>query len=246
MARSSTYDPIEKFRFKLTVIELDFSVGAALQTASSVLPAGNTNKRQLFTVVARGGFQEITLPRATVNEISYRENTDAQRFSKIPGLVKYDPIFLRRGSSIGSSGTGHVEADRDLYNWYKLVNNDLVLMGAAQELLGKASAPPKQTISFRREVVVEVIDRAGTSVKQWVLFNAFPISYKGGDDLNANSEDKLIEEISLTYEFFVELPGGLSDVGTLAREIVKDLAEGVLDNLDNTATGNLPSTPPTF
>jgi phage tail-like protein len=206
MARSASLDPLEKFRFTVKVISLDLSITGLADAA------GLIDRR--ISVVSRAGFKEVALPKADINTIVYRENVDNQRFSKGPGLVKYEPVTLRRG----------VTENKDLYEWYRLVNNDMALLGAAQELTGRTLAPV-QNENFRKEVIISVLDREGNEVKQWMLFNAFPISYKGGNDLDSQTDEKLIEELTLDYEFFLELEGG---IGGFAKELVKDLAEGTI------------------
>jgi len=184
--------------------------------------------------MSRAGFSEVVLPSAKINEISYRENIDNQRFSKGPGLVTFEPVTLRRGvtyqeSKIGNSSSfKNHEANRDLYSWYKQVNNDSLLFGVAQELARGSIKPPKQNENFRKEVIIVAHNRRGEPVKQWVLFNAFPIAYKGGDDFDASADQqKLIEEITLTYEFFVELGGDI--VKGFAKEFARDALEATVD-----------------
>lgn len=206
MARSSKVDPVDKFRFRVSVISIDLSVTGAVETLAQAA-APQTVVRSL-AVLSRAGFHEVQLPKANVSEISYRENIDNQRFSKIPGLVKYDPITLRRG----------VTTNRDFYDWYRLVNEELALLSVAQELNQDSKYSPTQTANFRKDVVIEVLNRAGDPVKAWYLFNAWPSGYKPGNDLSATAEEKLIEEITLTYEFFLELEGGLDG---FAKEIAK-------------------------
>jgi phage tail-like protein len=164
------------------------------------------------------GFSEVTLPRTTISEIPYRENIDGYRFQKTPGLVRYDPITLKRG----------VTKSRDLYDWLRLVNDELALLGVANELVGSVRKGPKQSEGFRKDVIIEVLDREGKAVKGWYLFNAWPTSYKPGDDLSAQTEDKLVEELTLTYELFLELEGGLKGFG---KEILKNVGELVVDQL---------------
>jgi phage tail-like protein len=212
MARSNQDDPVEKFRFSISVISINLSVSSALEDLGA-LSGNNTFARQSFAVIARAGFSEVTLPKANINEVPYRENIDNQRFSKGAGLVKYDPVVLRRG----------VTGSFDLYNWYREVNDDLALLATAQELTRDAKIAPTQSETFRKEVIITVFDRAGNPIKQWILFNAFPVAYKGGNDLSAQAEEKLVEEMTLTYESFLELEGGVSG---FAKEIAKDALEG--------------------
>lgn len=210
MARSSKADPLDKFRFRVTVISLDASVTGAVETVAGLSGNGTLFKEKL-AIFSRAGFQSVAMPKATINEMSYRENIDNQRFSKMPGLAKYEPVTLSRG----------VTASRDLYDWYRLVNEELALTSVAQELSRDARFTPVQSENFRKDVVIEVLDRTGTPVKAWYLFNAWPSAYRPGNDLSANSEEKLIEEITLTYEFFLELEGGIEG-------FAKEMARGAL------------------
>ena len=226
MARSSSQDPIEKFRFKVEIFSIDLlATGDFSQSAANAAFSGLRNL--VVPTLTRAGFSEIVLPEVTVNTMSYRENIDNQRFSKGPGLVKYDPVVLRRGAT----------ESRDLYEWYRLVNNDTLLLGAAQEIGGDATVPG-QSENFRKEVLITSIDREGNTVKQWMLFNAYPAKYKGGNDLNAQSEEKLVEELTIEYEFFLEL-----DSGGLAVELAKDAAIAGANTVANVAAkANLPFT----
>lgn len=210
MARGSTEDPIEKFRFRVTVIALDLSVTGALDTLAG-LSGGGTFFKERLGIVSRAGFSEVTLPKANVGEIAYRENIDAARSIKVPGLVKYDPITLSRG----------VTSSRDLYDWYRLVNDELTLLSVANELTRDVRFSPTQSDNFRKDVIIEVLDREGEPIKAWYLFNAWPTVYVPGNDLNATSEEKLVESLTLTYEFFLELEGGPEG---FAKEIAKGLA----------------------
>lgn len=207
MARSSVKDPVDKFRFKVSVISVSASLTGVVETIAGAI--GNNN----LAILSRAGFSEIQLPKANVTEMSYRENIDNQRFSKIPGLVKYDPITLRRG----------VTRSKDFYDWYRLVNEELALANVAQELNQDAKYTPVQSENFRKDMIIEVMDRAGRTVKAWYLFNCWPIAYKPGNDLVASSEEKLIEEFTLTYEYFLEteVKQGENVGSAIARELAK-------------------------
>lgn len=185
MARSASQDPVEKFRFLVVIFE------GSKAFFSNASPTGDTDSS------IKAGFSEVILPKANVNEIKYRENVDAQRYIKKPGLVSFDPIILRRGSTDG----------RDLYNWYKLVNNDINSISVANEIAGNLGVPPVYPTEFRKDLRITSLDRTGAPVKSWLVFNAFPTGYKGGNDFSASTDEKLIEELTLTYEAFVELPG---------------------------------------
>ena len=57
------------------------------------------------------GFSEAELPAGEIEVIEYREGNELTRPRKLPGLVKYPNVRLKRGLS------GHLE----LYNWWASV-----------------------------------------------------------------------------------------------------------------------------
>lgn len=195
MARSSDKDPLDKFRFKVTIFANDTASGGfttgGLASSSSI---GTTLDSALFN---RSGFSEVTNPKATIKDISYRENIHGNDLIKVPGLVTYDPVVLRRG----------VTSNFDLYNWYKQVNNSAASLNKFQQALSGFATVPFQRPNYRREVLISTCDRAGNFVKHWLLYNAWPNSYKGGNDFDAKTSEVLLEEISLMYETFLECDG---------------------------------------
>lgn len=218
MARSSKEDPVEKFRFRVSVIAISPSLTGVVDTLAGIIPAtGDLGKIARQTrVLLRAGFSAVTLPRVTIGEMNYRENIDANRVTKYAGLSRYEPIILKRG----------VTKNRDLYDWLRLVNEELALLVSAQELSKNYGKPTQQSENYRKDVIIEVLDREGEVVKGWYLINAWPSSYKPGDDLDAQSDQKLVEELTLTYELFLELEGGL--VG-LAKEIAKNAVQQAIN-----------------
>jgi phage tail-like protein len=55
------------------------------------------------------GFSEVELPSGEIEVIEYREGRDGTRVRKLPGLVTYPNVTLKRGIN------GYLE----LYNWWK-------------------------------------------------------------------------------------------------------------------------------
>jgi len=224
MARSAVQDPVEKYRFRITVISIDLSLTGLIDAVGAV--GDNT-----LGVITRAGFSKVTLPRVNIKTMKYRENIDSPRFLKMPGLVTYDKVTLSRG----------VTGSKDLYDWYRVVNEEMALLAVAQELGRDARFSPKQSSRFRKDVIIEVLGRdegvgvtpglfgedQGSSeaqvVKGWFLFNAFPASYTPGNELDALTEEKLIEELTLDYEMFIEFEGGLEG---FAKELAKGAALG--------------------
>jgi phage tail-like protein len=209
MARSSKADPVERFRFRVTVISVDLSLESTITTIAGLSSSGTFFKEKL-AIVSRAGFSKVDLPKATIKPIVYRENVDNLRSIKVPGLAVYDDVTLSRG----------VTKSRDLYDWFRLVNEELALLNVANELVSSQNFIPTQSDTFRKDVIIEVLDRQGEPIKAWYLFNAWPTTYTPGNSLDASAEEKLVEELTLTYEFFLELEGGPSG---FAKEISRGL-----------------------
>lgn len=227
MARTASVDPVEKFRFRVTVVSLDLSVDGALTSlaalGSNIFPAGTAADTlvESLAIFTRAGFNKITLPKANIKTIRYRENIDNLKSIKVPGLVTYDNVVLSRGMVQTSDPRllgGATTANRDMYNWYRLVNEEIALLNVANEFTRDQNLVPTQSNNFRKDVIIEVLNRTGQPVKGYYLFNAFPVSYTPGDNLDASANEKLIEELELTYEAFLELEGGAEGLG---REILR-------------------------
>lgn len=193
MAKSASSSPIEKFRFQLTIFTNNKNNGGfSISSLNSLI--ATTNDTKIYT---RAGFSEIDAPKVSTKEILYRENTYGNQPIKVPGLATFDPVVLKRGSTLS----------RDLYNWYKLVNDMTVATSKFQQTLAGLSAVPFQEPNFMREVLISSLDRAGNFNKHWLLFNAWPSSYQGADGFNAASSEILMESMTLTYELFIECKG---------------------------------------
>jgi len=204
MARSSKVDPADRFRFRVTVLE----EGLSTLTSNFFATLQGEQIKQIGT-----GFSEITLPKADVSEIFYRENLNPHRFMKKPGLTRYEPITLKKG----------VTSDRELYNWFKKVSNDAIGYSVGADLVAAFQIAPSYPNFSRKDLLISSLDRTGQVVKCWVILDAFPIGYKGGNDFDANSSEKLIQELTLTFEAFVELQD--EDLTELTKEAKKAAAD---------------------
>lgn len=183
MARSSSVDAIEKFRFTVTILNL------AIDPVSLA---------QNFTGFLRGGFSEVTLPRQSTTAIEYRENNDPAHPQLIPGITRFDSVVLRRG----------VTKSSDFMRWaMETHNTNNVISTAIERMKGDPNdAPPSESTNFRRDVLITAYDRTGKVTKAWMLRNAWVSGYRPGDDLVAIQDGaKLIEELELRYESFEEI-----------------------------------------
>jgi phage tail-like protein len=94
-------------------------------------PYANFNFLVEIDGIARGGFSECSGLEVSVGVIEYREGTDKPNtVRKLPGLIKYSSIVLKRG----------VTQDKSLWNWIKRVvdgdvqraNGSIALLDAAR------------------------------------------------------------------------------------------------------------------
>lgn len=198
MARSASKDIYDKFRFRVLFFDFDFTGLNALGTlglGTSVNELSTSGIDQDQDKAITAGFSEVTLPKVNVKERTYRENIDSLRSRKAPGLATYEPVILRKGKT----------QSRALYNWYKEINNDANALGTVNELLSTLNFIPVFSAEYRRDMVIGLYDRQGIIVKAWFIYNAFPISYTGSDVLSAQEDGKAVEELSISYEAFIEL-----------------------------------------
>jgi phage tail-like protein len=63
------------------------------------------------------GFSEVELPAGEIEAIEYREGNEISRTRKLPGLVKYANVTMKRGI------TGNLE----LFDWWKAVRDGQIL-----------------------------------------------------------------------------------------------------------------------
>ena len=63
------------------------------------------------------GFSEVELPSGEIEVIEYREGNEIGRARKLPGLVKYPNVTLKRG----------ITGNLDLFDWWKAVRDGQLL-----------------------------------------------------------------------------------------------------------------------
>ena len=178
MARTASSDPLEKFRFLV-----DFTVPGVTQTP------------------VRTGFHDVQMPKRSTNKIAYREGQDADINTQSAGLSTFEDIVLSRGL-LPAAG------QRELYNWIRAVHKPGpggVGYDSASGNAGPAAAD-RGYMDYRAELTIKMLDRAGTTVRAWKVYQAWPTNFVPGSDLNAAEDgDKSMEAITLCYEDFQEL-----------------------------------------
>jgi phage tail-like protein len=125
----------------------------------------------------RAGFSKITGLKETTESIEYREGGENETPHKLPGQTTYDDLTLERGMS----------NDSDFINWRKMIFNLDESDGAQGD------------DNFRKLVTIYLKNKAGTRVKKWTVYRAWP-KEKGSPDLDASANEVAIETLVIANE----------------------------------------------
>jgi len=228
MARTADQDPFDKFRFKVTILE-PAKIPYFNSTTGTDLVDDIT---KVSNIAPAGGFSEVILPKVTINEILYRENINGTSHIKKPGLATYDPVILRKGAF----------KDTNLYDWLSLVHDSTVNINSYLSSLSNiAAVVPVQNSQYRRDLFISLMDREGNFVKHWFLYEAFPTGYTPGDSLSASEDAKLVNELTISYEGFVEVSGASIQeaLATVQSKSFKNMKRAVESGVRGALTGSL-------
>lgn len=152
----------------------------------------------------RSGFQTCQMPKRNTTKVVYREGTDSDISYNSAGLTSMEDIVLARGLI--------AETDGDFYKWVKSVHNPAFKKGEP----GQLTAPKALYDTYRRNVTIRMHSRTGKVVKAWRLFNAFPINFTPGADLDSSADDaKSVESLTLGYDDFMELTVSVTAAGVV-------------------------------
>jgi phage tail-like protein len=120
--------------------------------------------------IIQGGFSEVTIPDSSQAPIEYREGNEIPTVRKLPGLIKYANVSLKRGTT----------DSLEFYSWRKLVED------------GKMKKAMKS-------MAVIVLDDEGKEKARWEFTNAWPTKYDSSD-LKATGNEILIETLEIAHE----------------------------------------------
>lgn len=177
MARSASVDPMEKFRFAV---------------------AWSNSGDDEPTALTRMGFHDVQMPKRSTNKISYREGVDPDVNQLAAGLSTMEDIVMSRGVIIE-------DANGEFYKWIAAVHNPTA-GHVARNTAGLARATNAAKNAYKKDVTISMLDREGKIARQWVLYNAFPVNFVPGSDLNAGEDgEKSMEQLTLAYEDFKEI-----------------------------------------
>lgn len=173
MARSSTVDPLERFRFRLS-----WSADTGSES----------------TALVRAGFHDMQLPKKTINKIEYREGIDPDINQLSAGLASTDDVVLSRGLIA-------TDQNNEMYKWMSAVQKPTA--GHVSRQAVKQRRSDAAANDYKKDVTVEMLDREGNVAARWTLYNAFPVGFVPGSDLDASEDgDKSLEQLTLAYEDF--------------------------------------------
>jgi phage tail-like protein len=133
-------------------------------------PFRNFKFRVEIDGVAEAAFSEVAIGETSTEAIDYREGTEPNHVRKLPGLVKYGNITLKRG----------VTDSQVIYQWHK----DIVD--------GKIG-------DKRKSLAIVVIDEAGKDKARFVVSECWPTKYDPSD-LNGKGNEVFIELLELVNE----------------------------------------------
>lgn len=148
--------------------------------------SGRKNPYQKFNFLvdidsfAKAGFKTVTGLEKKVNVVEYRDGGDNNSKRKEPGWTDYPNITLSRGMS----------DDKDLITW---ANESMNLDGVK-----------KTSTQAKRDMTITLQDARQEPVRRWQVYDAFVVSYKF-DDLDADSDDFLIENVEIAHEGWEEI-----------------------------------------
>lgn len=152
-----------------------------------------------FDGMTRAGFSEVSTPKYTTNKGEYREGNAPDNVQLFAGLTKCEDVVMSRG----------LTTNQDFYGWVKLVFDPSQLPGGLPQVgQGPDAAPIGNAENYRKDLTITLHHRNGAPVKQWKLYNAFPIAMQPGSDMNATEDgEKSMEQLTLAYESFEEIKG---------------------------------------
>jgi phage tail-like protein len=148
------------------------------------------------TALVRAGFHDVQMPKRTTTKGTYREGNDIDVPQLFPGLSSMEDVVMSRGLVPYSS------TSNELYQWMSSVHNPSAGHATNDDVRDETSASNE----FRKDVTIKMLTRDNKVARQWVLYNAFPVNFVAGSDLNAAEDgDKSLESLTLAYEDFKEL-----------------------------------------
>jgi phage tail-like protein len=124
------------------------------------------------------GLRKMTALKKTTEAVSWRTAGDPTHERKLPGATKYEPVTLDQG----------LTHDPVFEKWANLVNN----------IQGDGAMSLK---SFRKDIVINVMDLNGKVAISYKLYRAWVSEYQALPDFDAGTTNAVgIQHIKLEHE----------------------------------------------
>jgi phage tail-like protein len=158
------------------------------------------------------GFTSVESPSVQIGTTEYHEGGAHLYPRQIVDKAQYKPITLQRG----------VCNNIDFFNWIVDIF-DIQLPNGANAT--NAANAPNPVLDYRREIIIEHLDRVGRTIKQYNLFNCIPVEFVPASDFAADGDDGFsIEKLVLKYESFeVITPQTKGSSATNVKDVAKRL-----------------------
>lgn len=177
MARISTKDPLDKFRWKVTIEGFE-----------------------------RAGFYSVEVPSYTISTKEYAEGGAHLFPRQIVDSISYKPVTLSRGATANTDFLTWAQMPLFVVapplpkdsSATPVANPFATLSG-----LNPLSPPALQVSDYRKTVIIAHLDRANNVVRQYTLYNAIPVEFIPASDFSADGDDTVsLEKLVLKYESF--------------------------------------------
>lgn len=217
MARAERTDLLQTMRFHVDVLP------ALLVQRNRLQPEDDASGR------SQAGFTSCTVPEGSVDSVTYREGTFVYT-RKQPGLPSMSDISMAKGVArrekefykwmeVVMEGRGEYRENISIKHYHRA------------EVLRRPFPVPQQTATVQPFTAADLGDftfdqinlRGGfpttqpsvsstgwkpndgqiAAVREYKVYQAFPIRYKVGGDMDAETSEVSIQEIDFTYESFV-------------------------------------------
>jgi phage tail-like protein len=125
------------------------------------------------------GLSKMTPLKRTTEVVKHREGGDPSTSHKAPGRTEYDAVTLSRG----------VTHDKAFEDWANLAF-----------LHGAGPGAEMKLKSFRKDVILDIFDEAGTKVISYTIFRCWVSEYVAIPDLDSNANAVAIQSIKIECE----------------------------------------------
>src|SRR4249919_3359746 len=122
-----------------------------------------------------GGFSDVSGLSTELKVAEYREGNDPENHvTKVPGTHTVKNVTLKRG----------IVNSQQMWSWIR----------------DSRSATSSRDMLAKRDVIITMLDEAGTAVQSWKLFGVLPLKYTGPTFAAKGGTDVAMEEIVLSAE----------------------------------------------